>query len=319
MKKSKFLFAFAALSLIFSACNKVDFKKTKSGLLYKIIHKSGNGSDSTAKPGNILKLYFIQKVNDSVLSTNYGKMPTYAPIAPGSTQDAYNPSELFTMVHKGDSVVSVILVDSLLRKGLMQEAQMPKFMKKGDRITISFRVVDVFANDSLANLDSQKELEIEKVRVQKETEVEAQKEDATMQAWLKKNNINAQRAPKGTYVLVNDPGTGAPVEPGKSVTVKYTGKKLETGEIFQSSSYTYVIGSGQVIPGWDDGLSLFKKGGKGTLYIPGVLAYGAEPRPGSPFKSYEALLFDIEVLDVKDAPVQPNMPQFQMDTTQRHK
>jgi FKBP-type peptidyl-prolyl cis-trans isomerase len=52
-----------------------------------------------------------------------------------------------------------------------------------------------------------------------------------------------------------------------------------------------------VIEGWDEGLKLFKAGGKGTLYIPGFLAYGKNANP--PFKSFEALTFDVEVLNSK--------------------
>jgi FKBP-type peptidyl-prolyl cis-trans isomerase FkpA len=316
MKKNKLLFCILTTVAI-ASCAQVDFKRTKSGLLYKIIHgPGGNSSDSTAKPGNVLKLYFTQKINDSVLSTNYGKMPTYAQIPPSVPQDAYNPSEIFTMLRKGDSVNSVILVDSLLAKKQLQ--QLPPFMKKGDRITITFRVVDVFRSDSAANMDSQKELAIEKTRLEKESAVEAVKEDNDLQAWLKKKNISTQRAPRGTYVHVTDAGSGEVVAPGKTVTVKYTGKRLENEEVFQSNEYTFVIGSGQVIPGWDDGLQLFKKGGKGTLYIPGVLAYGATPQPGSPFKPNDALIFDVEVTDVKNTPA-PATPQLNIDTTQRHK
>jgi FKBP-type peptidyl-prolyl cis-trans isomerase FkpA len=59
-------------------------------------------------------------------------------------------------------------------------------------------------------------------------------------------------------------------------------------------------------------LKLFKKGGKGTLYIPAYLAYDAQPGPDG--KPFENLMFDVEIVDVTDAPVQavrppmPNMP-----------
>jgi len=51
-----------------------------------------------------------------------------------------------------------------------------------------------------------------------------------------------------------------------------------------------------VIQGWDIGLQYFGKGGKGSLYIPAMLAYG--PQPNGQIKAYENLAFDIEVVDV---------------------
>ena len=98
-------------------------------------------------------------------------------------------------------------------------------------------------------------------------------------------------------------GTGPEAKKGQTVSVHYTGW-LTDGKKFDSSKdhgkpFSFALGRGQVIQGWDEGIKLFKKGGKGTLYVPGFLAYGRNPRPGSPFRPFEALTFDIEILDIK--------------------
>ena len=64
----------------------------------------------------------------------------------------------------------------------------------------------------------------------------------------------------------------------------------------------------QMIKGFDEGLFFFKKGSVGRIFIPSMLGYG--PSPSSPnIRPYEALIFDIEVLDVKDqAPAPPPPP-----------
>ena len=83
-------------------------------------------------------------------------------------------------------------------------------------------------------------------------------------------------------------------------------------------AFKLIIGSHQVIQGWDEGLRFFKKGGRGTLYVPGFLAYGPQPGPGG--KPFEALEFDIELVDVTDAPAQPAnpmMPPPPADSTRR--
>lgn len=77
-------------------------------------------------------------------------------------------------------------------------------------------------------------------------------------------------------------GEGAPVQAGQSITVHYTGVQWSTGEQFDSSlesgePFTTVIGAGQVIPGWDEGLVGQPVGSRVLLVIPPALAYGEAP------------------------------------------
>jgi FKBP-type peptidyl-prolyl cis-trans isomerase len=96
-------------------------------------------------------------------------------------------------------------------------------------------------------------------------------------------------------------GTGPSPTTGSKVTVHYTGT-LENGTKFDSSvdsnqPYTFMIGTGSVIKGWDEGVMTMKVGGKRKLVIPPNLAYGAAGRPGIPPNS--TLNFDVELLGVK--------------------
>jgi FKBP-type peptidyl-prolyl cis-trans isomerase FkpA len=131
--------------------------------------------------------------------------------------------------------------------------------------------------------------------------------------YLAKNNIKTQKAPEGTFVEIKDPGNGPQVDSGKFCSIRYTGKSFPSMKVFESNMeagkppFDVVIGTHAVIPGWDEGLKYFKKGGKGTLYIPFFQAYGAQPGPGG--SQYENLVFDIEVVNVSDsAPKQQGMP-----------
>ena len=95
-------------------------------------------------------------------------------------------------------------------------------------------------------------------------------------------------------------GSGASPAKGKQVKVHYTGT-LENGKQFDSSvgkdPFIVVIGVGQVIPGWDEGVMGMKVGGKRKLIIPSNLGYGAAGA-GGVIPPNSTLLFDVELLDV---------------------
>lgn len=96
-------------------------------------------------------------------------------------------------------------------------------------------------------------------------------------------------------------GKGSSPTSGKQVQVHYTGT-LENGKKFDSSvdrnePFTFIIGVGQVIRGWDEGVMTMKVGGKRKLIIPSKLGYG--PRgAGGVIPPNATLLFDVELLDV---------------------
>ena len=316
MKKQPFYFLvlMTVAALSFASCkNSADYKKTKSGVMYKIFSES---KDSTAKPGNILKLNFTVKVgsSDSVLRTTVGQLPYYFRIE--GTNEEYSPTEVFSMLRKGDSAIIVQMVDSLLKKN--PGAQMPPFFKKGDKLVTVVKVLNVFTSPDVATKDSQEEIEKEKARQEKEVETDLVKGNQDMAAWLAEKKITAVKTGKGTYVEIKDPGTGLQADSGKFVSVRYEGKHLADGKVFESNMnpqaqpYTFQVGvpsARSPIRGWEEGIRLFKKGGKGTLYIPGPLAYGKNPPGNSPFKANEPLIFDISLVDVSDS--QPAAPQHQ--------
>jgi FKBP-type peptidyl-prolyl cis-trans isomerase FkpA len=317
MKHYYYLVSILSAAVIIAGCSKFDYKKTKTGLLYKIIH-SGSSKDSVAKENNYLKFNVTIKLNDSLIYTSYGKAPGYSKV-PSLSQADYSPGEIFSMLKKGDSAITVLLADSLIKKGTA--AQLPYAIKKGDRIIYTFKVLQLFKDENLVQADynaemikdqprQQKEMQEQMAKERKLRQEEAAKEEEelrksgeidkelnTMQNYLTSKKITAQKTGKGTFVLIKEQGSGPAAAQGDTVTVKYTGKILATDSVFQSNSYTFPLGVGEVIQGWDEGIKLFGKGGKGTLFIPGFLAYGKNARP--PFRPFEALVFDIEVLDIK--------------------
>ena len=99
------------------------------------------------------------------------------------------------------------------------------------------------------------------------------------------------------------PGTGSSPTQGQTVVVHYTGW-LTDGKKFDSSvdrgePFEFQIGVGQVIQGWDQGVSTMKVGGKRKLTIPPELAYGDKNVGGGLIPPNSTLIFEVELLDLK--------------------
>lgn len=109
--------------------------------------------------------------------------------------------------------------------------------------------------------------------------------------------------PVPTQLVITDivVGTGAEATPGSTVTVNYTGA-LPDGTVFDSSvgrgPFTFGLGAGQVIRGWDEGVAGMKVGGKRRLVIPADMAYGNQA-VGGVIPANATLLFDVELVSVQ--------------------
>jgi FKBP-type peptidyl-prolyl cis-trans isomerase FkpA len=343
--KTKIVMIISVILSIFMASCGQDYKKTKSGLVYKII--PGGSKDSAAGGKDKMKFHVMLKQNDSVLFTSFDKMPIYQEWANNDPRADYTLYEVLFKMKKGDSAIVIQDYDSLVKRGMNK--QFPT-IKKGDRVKINLKVLEIFRDDSSYQKDfaaeevkdaprrakEEKEMMAKQQEEMKKQEAEMQKrkeeyfkneakqieemrksgviakQEKEITDYLAKKKITNATKSEGTFVVVKEKGTGAPAAKGKYVTVKYSGRRLETDSVFQSSHYTFPLGERQVIWGWDQGLMLFNKGGKGTLYIPTYLAYGdnaaAQERPAGP------LIFDVEILEVADTPQQGEVNQKRYDS-----
>ncbi|MDE1192351.1 MAG: FKBP-type peptidyl-prolyl cis-trans isomerase [Arachidicoccus sp.] len=304
----------AALAL--ASCN-LNYSSTKSGLKYKILSGKAKGVTAAGKPlkvGDIVKYYFrysIPEQKDTVLRDFYGKLPVYQKIDTGIAVKM-SPVEIFPLLKTGDSAVILVSVDSILKQAPMGGA--PPFFKKGQHIKAVISILDVFSSDSLARADYAKEQEKETAREKGDLD------NATkvLDKYITDNNIKATKTKNGVYVVVENPGDiSLKADSGMQASVKYTGIVLNGKKPFDSNidsvnanfhkdPFPVLVGAHRTIPGWEEALPYFGKGGKGKIYIPASLGYGAQ-QAGPDIPPYSNLVFDIEITDVTKPAASPAM------------
>lgn len=162
-------------------------------------------------------------------------------------------------------------------------------------------IYDVEVIDVMTKSEFDKMQENQKKQEEMEKSSAKNLETSKRNTYLKEHNINVQPTASGLYYVETVKGTGTKATPGKKVKVHYTGKLLD-GTKFDSSldrgePFSFTLGQGMVIKGWDEGISLMNVGGKATLIIPSSIAY--EDRDMGVIKPYSTLVFDVELINVE--------------------
>ena len=118
----------------------------------------------------------------------------------------------------------------------------------------------------------------------------------------KEPTVTVPTGPAPTKLVTKEivTGTGPEAKAGESVTVNYVGVLYKGGKVFDASwkrneTFPFVLGKGQVIPGWDQGVAGMKVGGRRELIIPAELAYGAKGSPPT-IPPNSALVFVVDLL-----------------------
>jgi len=251
-------------------------QKQPSGLYF--IPVTTNATAPLATANQVLSILYTGKLlNGSVFSSSAQNDDTPLSFRYGVDRLISGLEEGLSLMHKGDK--AILLIPSGLAYGPNASTTIPA------NSVIRFEVELVDINSSFAVPD-----------------------DNLIKRYLTKNNITtAQKQPSGLYfVPTTTNAAGTPVAAGKTISVLYTGKLLN-GTVFDATSqrgntpYSFVIGPGsQNITGFDEGISLMRKGEKATLLLPSGLAYGARGSNSSNLIGPNTVLvFDVEVTDVK--------------------
>ncbi len=294
----KLFFAAIAVMVLFAACT-TPFKKTKSGLEYKIITAKGG---ALVNAGNFMEMDIVELYNDSVLnSTVDNANPSINLYDTASFPPDYKV--IFGKIHVGDSIIVKISTDSIEKQG----GALPPFMKKGQYVYSTYKIRKVYTTEAEAEKAKAANLVGANMRKDEKAKQQIVKDGELITAYLKKNNIQAVKAPRGTYVQIISQGTGETIDSSMLVEANYTGKTLD-GKMFDSNTdpakghveplmvnLTNDPNLGGIIEGWKDGFTQLKIGAKAKLFIPSSLAYG-EQGSGPDIRPNEILVFDVELL-----------------------
>ena len=182
---------------------------------------------------------------------------------------------VFGLVTKGMDVVNkIVSKDTIINVSIIREG---KSAKNFDAV----KTISAYFENML--IEKKKKTEEEKVIISNLTS-------------------DFSKTKSGLYYKINKVGSGSNPSTGQTVSVHYKGTLLDKTEFDSSfkrnTPIEFTLGVGQVIPGWDEGIMLLKKGGSGTLIIPPELAYGSSGA-GGVIPPNSTLIFEVELVDIK--------------------
>jgi len=292
------------LALAVVACQENHDFVTESGIEVACIVK-GDGEVLVKDSVLLLKLE-IKTADDKTLieSTDVPMPLLYNPeMSAGDLQEVLNNLEI------GDSVYFETSVENLYTQ--TYQTAIPDSLNATDKVKVAMRAVDLMSRQAYQAYQSKKQMEMMASKTAEETKI--------IDEYLEANGIEAQTTDSGLRYVITEEGNGTYAENGDKVSVHYAGKILD-GAFFDTSMesvareqgiyneqraeqvgynpFEVVVGQGRVIRGWDEGIPLIPEGGKGTLYIPSALGYGARGA-GASIPPYSILEFDVEVLEIK--------------------
>jgi len=276
--------------------------KTPSGYSYTKLHDTKG-----ANPKKGEYVYFEMDIKDdkgTVLQSmrDLEQMPAVQIPLEKKVGEKPNPIiELLAMSAVGDTLELIIPSDSLpgIKSQYGELEHIAYFMEIKeftDQETYTQRMTS-FQEKKRAEMDADRMTPSESS--EKEQEIAAFVK-GTLAAYKSGKLDNIEKLDSGLEIVMHEEGDGATVPNGKQIKAHYYGVVKESGDMFDNSfskgtPFSFTLGRGQVIKGWDEGMAKIKQGGKATLFIPYEMAYGEMGRPPRiPAKS--DLVFYVEVL-----------------------
>jgi FKBP-type peptidyl-prolyl cis-trans isomerase len=176
------------------------------------------------------------------------------------------------------------------------------YMKEGEKMTIFLNHKLAFGAQETANLPAYSPIALD-FSVEKLSNEEEQ-----IESYIADNKLVATKTSTGLrYSIANPIAAGTVLTKGQKVSVKYTGKLLyyaanldasnKPTTVFDSGTFSFTLGNGEVVAGWDEGLTKFKVGEKGVIVFPSSLGYKDVGSGTIPPKA--PLAFEVEVISAQ--------------------
>ena len=285
------------IAIVITSCNSKypGFKKTDNGLYYKFYTQ--NKDAQKVQIGDILKAELTVRTADSTVFSNAGNPQRIFRVDSSVYKGDLN--EALLLMATGDSATFILSADSI-RKYM----QLPPYIKEGSALYYDIKIHEIITKEAF-----------EKEAMKFAEEGKAAEADS-LKSYIEKNKITVNPTESGLYFIETKKGNGAKAENGKKVKVNYTGKLID-GTVFDTSiekeakeaniyndkrpyePISFVLGRGEVIPGWEEGISMMKVGGKARLIIPSSIGYGQRGAGGGAIKPFSTLVFDVELIGVE--------------------
>lgn len=215
-------------------------------------------------------------------------------------------ADALMLMTPGDSIICLVDAKAMYD---YSKKPMPDFIKPGDKIQYNIRLISIKPK---AQIQKEREAEFAKFMQQQEVASQPVNDDTVLQTYFRIRNIAPLKTASGMYYQINKQGTGPLAAPGDEVVMNYRGTLLD-GTIFDSNidsvfnhvqPLTFILGTGRVIKGWDEGITYLNPGSKAFFYLPANLAYGAQSRPASAanpkgIPPNSVLIFEVELVAAK--------------------
>jgi FKBP-type peptidyl-prolyl cis-trans isomerase FkpA len=265
-----------------------------------------------SRAGQALMIYLEYRTDrDSVLMASRRMRPEPIPVPLPPTTRRGSIEEAMGLLLPGDSAVFRFNADTVFSKELHQPVP-PFIQRSGNALRLTVAAKQLLTQEQMQALQQEMMAKQQAAMAEQQRTAKARSakqliaDDAKIQAYFKEKKLTSQakKTVGGTWYVITKRGAGAIPKPGQTVSVKYRGTILETGQEFDSSAkhgdtpFDFVLGQGQVIKGWDQGLAVLPKGSKATLYIPSPLGYG-ERGAGGDIPPNAILSFEVELIEIK--------------------
>ena len=290
------------IGFVLFSCTSNSFK-TDSGIKVGYVEKG----DGNLPVDSLIGLYCIRYTTEDgrVLMDANPDNPVPWKNDPNNVGQQGELYEILSKLRTGDSVGFELVASELFEKTF--QTSIPDSIAADSKIQFQISFIDQLTETGYYEMTSRKAEELAAKQLIIDAEI--------LDNYLVENKIIAEKTESGLRYVITEAGTGNKPENGQFVEVDYAGWILD-GEYFDTSiesvakekslfqsgrpyqPYSFPLGQGRVIKGWDEGIALLNEGSKARLYIPSTLGYQSRGS-GSIIKPNAILVFDVELVSIQ--------------------